>query len=182
VSHNVSLVWRGQLLGAFASLGLLGALACASPSRPPAAPPAEANAQLQESDSDSDGEKSKAWSAMSRPERQAYMATVVMPKMEDIFARFEPAEYAGLGSDGEPRFRCETCHGATMRQVGFAMPNTLHPLPSSNPMATASEYDAKVAAFMAQEVVPAMAALLGTNAASAENPSGFGCFGCHARE
>ncbi len=148
--------------------------ASASHVEPTAAAPAEpAPAETAEA---------KSWDRLNLQERGAYMANVVLPKMSEAFAEFSPAEYGGKEENQEPKFSCETCHGENRKAVKFRMPNTLRPLSAPNPIPAAMEYDAHVTQFMQQKVVPLMAKLLGKAPASAENPKGFGCFGCHQKE
>jgi len=124
----------------------------------------------------------KSWDSLNFQERGTYMANVVMPKMSEAFAEFSPAEYAGKQENQEPKFSCGTCHGENRKAVKFRMPNTLRPLSTPNPIPAAMEYDAHATQFMQQTVVPLMAKLLGRAPQSAENPEGFGCFGCHQKE
>jgi hypothetical protein len=114
------------------------------------------------------------WDEMNEGQRFEFMREVVVPEMRALFSKVDPA-YAELS--------CGTCHGENASEVGFSMPNGVAPLDVSEFPLTESD-DPKIAGaakFMAEEVVPAMAELLGREPRSADNPMGFGCFGCHAR-
>jgi hypothetical protein len=122
-----------------------------------------------------------AWKDMNGGQRYVYMATVVAPRMKEIFQRFDPVRFE--------RFDCTTCHGNQPEAVAFKMPvAAVHPLP-----ATEAAFEAKLAAepswpawttFMLEEVEPPMAEMLGQplwNPATPEAP-GFSCQACHGLE
>lgn len=117
-----------------------------------------------------------AWADMDRQQRGAYMQQVVVPEMNELFAN---AGISGLPSS----VSCPTCHGEDAQEVGFRMPNALHPLnPSQIPALFASEDPEvqRVALFMAGPVEHRMAELLGQEAYDPETGEGFGCLNCHA--
>ena len=119
--------------------------ACAPAAATPPAPPAD------------------AWAPLTWEERHAAMTFKVLPNMAKLFQGF----------DGKPapELTCRSCHGADAEQVGYAMP---HGLPALDP-AHMPDANGRVARFMAREVTPTMADLLGVDRAS------FTCFGCHPR-
>ena len=111
------------------------------------------------------------WKKMSREQRMDWMALAVFPKMRQLFLEQDSEKYAD--------FACQTCHGAQMERVDFKMPNDLFALEPGDTLAKAKEYDEKTTDFMLGGVVPEMAKLLDMNAYTQENPTGFGCAGCH---
>lgn len=116
-----------------------------------------------------------AWADMNDEQRGEYMANVVMPRMRTLFQEHDPEEFAS--------FTCATCHGENAREVGFHMPNGLHPLnPAEIPAMFTSndEHTRETAQFMAGPVVQTMAELLGTSPYDPQTHQGFGCMGCHA--
>ena len=118
-------------------------------------------------------EQPAPWTELTTEQRFEFMQKVVVPKMTAVFQKVSP----------EAKVSCGTCHGENPGGVGFKMPNGLAPLNVADfPLdKSTDEKIAASAAFMAAEVVPAMATLLEVDVRSAENPMGFGCFGCHAR-
>ena len=82
-----------------------------------------------------------------------YMGLVVFPRMKAVFDAH--------GGSSRP-FRCQTCHGEDMERARFRMPHSLLALPSARALEVAREKDPEMARFMAEEVVPAFAAALGS--------------------
>lgn len=120
-------------------------------------------------------EQRVAWSEMTHEQKAEYMATVVVPRLRPVFQAFDAEEFAEFG--------CPTCHGENAREVGFRMPNGLHPLDPAQLEAMFASDDPevqRVAQFMGGQVVPAMAELLGQPPYDPQTHQGFGCFGCHA--
>lgn len=117
-----------------------------------------------------------AWADMTKPQRGKYMASVVMPKMKELFRSFDEKKFA--------EFNCKTCHGQDAKDRGFEMPNpAMFVLPSSNEGWGALAKDKpEFMAFMSQKVKPQMAALLGVKEYDHQNPQPgtFGCNGCHS--
>jgi len=114
------------------------------------------------------------WAKMNTEQRFEFMQKVVVPEMTTLFQKQDP----------DAKVSCATCHGKDAGDVKFKMPNGLAPLNVADFPLDESE-DPKIAAsarFMREEVVPAMAGLLEVELRSEENPDGFGCFGCHARD
>jgi hypothetical protein len=111
------------------------------------------------------------WKDKSREQRMDWMGVAVFPKMRKLFLEQDSEKYQD--------FACQTCHGKDMETVDFELPNDLFALSKSDPLAQAKEYDEKTSDFMLSAVVPEMAKLLDMDAFTLENPSGFGCMGCH---
>jgi hypothetical protein len=122
-----------------------------------------------------------AWKDMNSSQRTVYMTAVVLPKMREVYQRFDPVRFAG--------FDCSTCHGTQPEARAYKMPVAeVTPLPGSK-----EAFEAKLAVeaewprwtqFMVEEVEPPMAAMLGQplwNPATPEAP-GFSCQACHGLE
>ena len=175
----------------FAIVGLTGAgaLSCASqqsaaapaPAATHDASPAQASqppatgAQATEAPAAASPQIMLAWKDLPKEQRGKYMATVVVPRMKEVFRAFDPKEFAEFG--------CKTCHGKSARERGFEMPTPeLAVLPSSR-----EEFSALLkekpewVKFMAEKVTPEMATLLGTTAydPKTQQPGAFGCPNCH---
>lgn len=112
----------------------------------------------------------EAWSDDLTPEQKgAFMVEYVMPGMQPVFAQ-------------SPDFSCKTCHGAEqVDNRAFAHPNQYLPrLEFKDGKMTSFETHPEVSQFMAEKVLPAMAQIMGKEPYTPENPTGFGCSGCHA--
>jgi hypothetical protein len=121
------------------------------------------------------GAPSVAWADKTFEQRKTWMGIEVFPKMKTAFQGHDATQFKS--------FTCETCHGDGAKEKNYAMPNdSIYPLPKDDPIKAAMEYDDKIAKFMVNDVVPQMATMLSTQPASAENPTGLSCFGCHPTE
>jgi hypothetical protein len=151
---------HARLRASFAIVGLAGAAACAgSPASPPAGPQPSA----------------KSWKGMTRHERGQYMGEVVLPRMKALFQGFDAQHFAVVD--------CATCHGPGAEDRTFRMPNgALSRLPDNAAgfQALAREKPQWMR-FMAEQVRPQMAALLGKEEIDMRNPKpdAFGCRNCH---
>jgi hypothetical protein len=148
---------RHALFFAIAVAGPLAAIACEH--APPVAPKPAAD---------------ERWDAMSKERKLAYMKETVMPRMKAIFVAYDPHCYAEM--------RCETCHGEGAEARGYAMPSAdqlLEPTPWNTTSARAESAPSEFDAFMAKDVAPEMARLLGRPFVPSAR-SGEGCFACHA--
>ena len=96
------------------------------------------------------------------------MRECVIPGMEQGFQDYDSDRYKEL--------QCTTCHGEDPNSVGYAMP-ALFPLDWSQIDTEGAAYQ-----FMANTVVPDMAALLGVEPYDPKTQQGFGCSDCHASE
>ena len=104
-----------------------------------------------------------------------YMKKVVLPRMKEVFAAFDPKEFENV--------TCLTCHGEAAKDGSFKMPNPN--LPKLSPLGGFKKHlekDPVMTKFMMTKVVPEMAALLSTQPYDAQSRLGFGCFGCHSIE
>lgn len=123
-----------------------------------------------------DGGDKIVWGELDFEGKRAFMSEEVTPQMKEVFAAFNP-------SYGE-NFQCATCHGEDLAGGAFTMPHTITPLNGEELAAFSYEGERlEVAMFMANEVVPKMATLLGQepfNPATGEGT--FGCGSCHAIE
>lgn len=149
---------------------LTGSLACKS--EPAAKGPATATpADPGTTTATEPGAPNIPWAQKDRKQRTEYMGLYVFPEMKKLFQ--------GHDAQGFAEFKCQTCHGDDMEsaEVDFKMPNDLYTLPADDPMGAAAEYDAEVTKFMAEQVVPKMAELLGK-----EPGTEFGCLNCHPTE
>lgn len=113
---------------------------------------------------------------LSREEQVDYMKTIVLPTMHPMFRDWEPDEFQEM--------TCAACHGKGAQDRTFEMPNPDLPRLPGGPdgfeRLMAEEPEATT--FMAQVVVPRMAALLGEKPYDPETKKGFGCFDCHMTE
>ena len=107
------------------------------------------------------------WAEMSDMEKNAYMATDVVPQMAEIFQAFDAEYYADFG--------CATCHGANAGDNYYAMPSGIYDLEVPAPGPEAGE----TAEFMHNQVVPKMAELLDMDVSDGSN-GGLGCYNCHS--
>ncbi len=143
--------------------------------RAPTPPPGQPTTQAQALEATVAPEQ-VAWADMTKPQRGKYMASVVMPRMKELFLAFDSKKFAEFG--------CKTCHGQSAKEHGFQMPSTeLHPLPSSQEgWAKLAVEEPKFMKFMGQTVKPEMAKLLGMKEYEHTNPQPgtFGCDRCHS--
>jgi cytochrome c551/c552 len=109
------------------------------------------------------------WASMTHDQRLERMKTEVLPTMSASFKAFDAAGFAHMS--------CVTCHGPGAKEGKFGMPNPELPkLPKDGNFAKLPE---KATAFMKQQVVPEMAAMLNMAAYDPATQQGFGCFNCH---
>ena len=117
-----------------------------------------------------------AWKDLPKEQRGKYMATVVVPRMKEVFRAFDPKEFAEFG--------CKTCHGESAKERGFEMPSPeLAALPSTNEgWQELARDEPEYMKFMSQTVKPEMARLLGMKEYDPQNPQpgAFGCDRCHS--
>jgi hypothetical protein len=179
---------RPLVLIALVGLAGTGALSCASQSATTAGPstehqatpaPAPATeqqaAQPQAAAAPVVGPPQVAWADMTKPQRGKYMATVVMPRMGELFRSFDAKEFAEFG--------CKTCHGQDARERAFKMPNPgIYELPATpEGWGSLMKDKPEFMKFMNEKVKPEMATLLGLKQFEPQNPQPgtFGCNGCH---
>lgn len=158
-SGRTVLCW-GRLLPAWVLLS--GCRASATPA-PPSVTPAPPSVAAAPAD---------GWAALTWEERHDAMTWLVHPNMARLFQRFEQTD--------APELTCRTCHGADAEQVQYRMPHGLPALdPAHMPDPDGPGRVARVTRFMADEVTPRMADLLGVPVYDPRTGHGFGCFGCH---
>jgi hypothetical protein len=134
--------------------------AAAKPTAPAAPPPAAID-----------------WKSMDHKARKAHMKKVVTPAMKKAFIAFDNKRYKAFG--------CVTCHGAEgIEKNTYKMPNPKLPrLPKDMAGFEAlAKKEPKAMKFMAEEVKPKMAAMLGMPEYKPETGTGFGCNACHMSE
>lgn len=164
-----------------------GALSCASqsaatpaPAQPSEATPAPASPPQAAGTPPSEAPAAAAapqvvWKDLPREQRGKYMASVVVPRMREVFRAFDPKEFAEFG--------CKTCHGKSARERGFEMPTPDLPvLPSSHEeFGAIMKEKPEWVKFMAEKVTPEMATLLGKPAydPKTQQPGAFSCSNCH---
>jgi len=113
------------------------------------------------------------WEKMSFNERKEYMKNVVMPAMKEEFNAFDSTRFTAMN--------CRTCHGSGVKDGDFKMPNSRIAKLTMNFEEMAHD-NPHYMEFMGKVVKPKMAALLGVQPYSHENPTGFGCQSCHMFE
>ncbi len=111
-----------------------------------------------------------AWGEMNRAQRLAFMQQTVLPEMRAMFQEHDPERFADFG--------CPTCHGPTMQDVDFAMPNGIAPLDPTQ-IGAMFQSEQPMAQFMTQRVWPRMAELLQEPPYDPETHEGFACMNCH---
>jgi cytochrome c553 len=131
----------------------------ASPPAEPSAPPAAA------------AKAGETWSNDWSKDRQiAFMKANVTPSLGKVFKSHDEAQYAG--------FSCKTCHGPAYKNPHEFLPK----LALKDGKLTAFADKPEVSKFMAESVVPAMAAAMGEPEYDPKTQKGFGCGGCHGIE
>lgn len=113
------------------------------------------------------------WEKMSFDERKDYMKKVVMPAMKEEFFAFDSTRFTAMN--------CRTCHGSGVKAGDFKMPNARIPKLHMN-FEEMTRDNPHYMQFMGKVVKPKMAALLGLQPYSHDNPTGFGCQSCHMFE
>ena len=117
----------------------------------------------------------KAWKDMDKQERADFMKQVVLPKSKELFATIDP----------KMDVTCKTCHGKGVANHTFKMPNPdIEPLPATEKAFMAwvrkDPEEAKWAKFMSEQLVPAMADMLGQQPFDPKTKTGdFSCMACH---
>jgi len=107
---------------------------------------------------------------LDHAQQVAFMKQKVMPVMKPLFQNHDPKDYE--------KFGCSTCHGAEAKHGKFDMPNAELPKLDFNDLSKFSKEDLE---WMGKEIEPKMAELLKLPLYSKDNPTGFGCLGCHTQ-
>lgn len=111
------------------------------------------------------------WSKdMTKEQQIAYMKEKIMPAMAPVFKEHDAEEFANFG--------CETCHGPEYKTPTEYLPA----LTLKDGNLTCFTEDPEDSKWMAEKVLPAMAAAMGMEPYNPETHQGFGCGGCHAIE
>jgi hypothetical protein len=117
------------------------------------------------------------WDKMTTDEKKAYMKKTVLPTMKKLFVAADQKHYA--------KMNCQTCHGDKAADNKFKMPSAELPkLPQPTDQAgfmALQQKKPEVVKFMGTQVKPTMAKLLGKPEWEPNNPTGFGCYGCHTK-
>lgn len=147
---------------------------------PPASPePIAEPAPAPEPEGPVVGPPEVAWKDLTVEQKKAFMKAKVVPTMQPLFAGFEPEEFG-------QKFDCTSCHGARALEGKFEMPNPdLPKLPSTKEgFAKLAADEPKALEFMATQVKPTMAKLLGLPEFNPAEPDkgGFGCHACHVMQ
>jgi hypothetical protein len=116
------------------------------------------------------------WDKWSHEQKLGWMKVGVMPKMGGLFTAYDAKLYA------DPK--CVLCHGGGAKDGTFKMPNPdLPKLPATEAgIKGLAVKHPKIFGFMAREVEPTMASLLGEPSYDPKTKQGFNCFGCHTKK
>lgn len=155
-------------------IGISAVLACAS-STPEAQEPAAGAPSSDASDAPSASAAPvvvpEKWEkGMTKDQQIAFMKAKIMPAMTPVFQEHDAKAFE--------KFSCETCHGPEYKTPTEYLPA----LTMKDGKLTSFEEDPEVSKWMAEKVVPAMAAAMGMEPYNMETHQGFGCGGCHAIE
>jgi hypothetical protein len=108
---------------------------------------------------------------MNHDQKMEHMAKVVEPKMAVVFKAGDAARYE--------KFGCETCHVNHAPRPQDVLPKLKL---SGDGFQKMMAEKPEVTKFMAEQVVPAMAEVMGEKPFDPTTGQGFGCAGCHAVE
>jgi hypothetical protein len=118
----------------------------------------------------------KTYKDLDKKGRAQLMKQYVMPKAKELFASFDP-KFGDV--------TCKTCHGKGAEDHTFKMPNPeIKQLPGTEETFMAwikqNPEEAKWAGFMAQQLEPAVAQIIGVKPFDPRTKTGdFSCGGCH---
>lgn len=111
----------------------------------------------------------EAWSDdLSQAQKAAFMKAYVVPGMAPLFQAFDATKHADFG--------CATCHGPEGKDPKAFLPKLIF----KDNQLTAFAEQPEMAKFMAEQVSPKMASILGKAPYDPATHTGFGCTGCHA--
>jgi hypothetical protein len=115
------------------------------------------------------------WARWTHDDKRAWMQKTVSPKMHDLFVAVDTPRYGDMS--------CKTCHGEGAVEGSFAMPNPELPKLDPSPAAfeKLSKTNPKMFEFMAKQVEPTMASLIGEKPYDEKTKLGFNCFRCHTK-
>ena len=110
-----------------------------------------------------------AWSdSLPMDQKAAFMKANVLPPMAKVFGEHDAKRYGAAD--------CKTCHGPKFQEPKEFLPH----LTFKDGKITSFADKPAVSKWMAEKVVPAMAAAMGQPVYDAKTHQGFGCGGCHA--
>lgn len=113
--------------------------------------------------------KPEGFKALSQDKKVEIMATKVVPNVGKEFKDHDSAKFG--------KFGCKTCHGSsTKNDPHDVLPKLTFSNGGYDKLAKAKPDMMK---FMADKVVPAMAAAMGEKPADPTAKQGFNCSGCH---
>lgn len=150
---------------ALSFVAALGLAACASSTPAPTPAPTPATGPSATPAAHAPG----AFAAMSHDQQLNLMKTVVRPNMGKVFQDFDGKKFGDFG--------CATCHGEHKEDPHKALPKLKLSDGGFEKLSTEKPVMMK---FMAEKVVPAMAAAMGEKPFDPATHQGFGCGGCHA--
>jgi hypothetical protein len=114
------------------------------------------------------------WKTWSHERKVAYMKDIVVPEAKPAFASWEPKRF--------PDLDCKTCHGASVADNSYKMPNPALPKLEPGKITELAQTNPKAFGFMLTTLVPLTAKLLGEPVWDHKTMSGFGCFKCHTAQ
>ncbi|HEU4406070.1 MAG TPA: hypothetical protein VFS43_12450 [Polyangiaceae bacterium] len=106
----------------------------------------------------------------TKDQEVAFMKAVVAPRMEKVFRGHDEKRHDDFG--------CKTCHGPASADPKAFLPK----LAMKDGKLAAFSEKPEISKFMAEKVVPEMAAAMGEPPYDPATHQGFGCGGCHAIE
>jgi hypothetical protein len=108
--------------------------------------------------------------AKGKEQQMAFMQGQVQGRMGKVFQAHDGKRYGD--------FSCKTCHGPNYVEPKAFLPK----LTMKGGNITSFTEKPEVSKFMAEKIVPEMAAAMGEKPYDAATHTGFGCGGCHAIE
>jgi hypothetical protein len=115
------------------------------------------------------------WVQMNKGQRIDYMVKTVLPRMKKEFQAFDGKRFA--------RMDCGTCHGDSVEEGTFALPNPKLPkLLEPDLFAKHRAATPEITKFMLEKVEPKMAELLEIPDFDPATRKGMSCYNCHPRE
>lgn len=111
-----------------------------------------------------------AFDKLDHDQKIEFMKQKVVPAMKPLFQNHDATKFAEFG--------CKTCHGKDPEAAKFKMPNGDLPKLDFGDMSKFKPADIE---WMKNDIMPTMAKTLGLPPHSADNPTGFGCLGCHTQ-
>lgn len=119
------------------------------------------------------GAESVAWSQKNEEQKYGYMAAIVHPEMQAIFASYDDSY--------EDDFTCGTCHGEDAELIDYKMPaeGVIFALPAKNTIEESMDYDEEVTNAMMSLVTPGLKKMLDHGSGPKTEVN---CFSCHPTE